>query len=136
MSLDSWRFWVFVAGISGIVVVGAGAYGYHTLPDDPKIRDAFEIAVQYHMFHTLALFAVAWLRKSGGDERSGYWAIRSGWFFLAGILMFSGSLYTFCLTGTNPIPSGAPIGGGMFLAAWAMLAWSVIRKSGLSKSGD
>jgi len=134
MSLDSWRFWVFIAGISGIVAVGAGAYGYHTLPDEPKIREAFDIAVQYHMFHTLALFVVAWLKKSGGSDRSVYWTTRSGWFFLAGILMFSGSLYVFCLTGNNPAPSAAPIGGSLFLAAWAMLAWSVIRKPGTTQA--
>jgi len=136
MTMDSWRFWVFVAGLSGIAAVGAGAYGCHTLPDDPKIRDAFEIAVQYHMFHTLALFAVAWLKKSSRHERSAYWAVRSGWFFLGGIFMFCGTLYSYCLTGINPIPIGAPIGGGMFLGAWAMLAWSVFRKSGTSGSDD
>jgi uncharacterized membrane protein YgdD (TMEM256/DUF423 family) len=135
MTLDSWRFWIFIAGISGIVAVGAGAYGYHSLPDDAKIRDAFNIAVQYHMFHTLALFAVAWLKKTGSDERSAYWVNRSGWFFLSGIIMFSGTLYSFCLTGVNPIPMGAPIGGGMFLVAWAMLAWSAIRTT-KKKSGD
>ncbi len=129
MSLDSWQFWVFIAAVSAITVVGGGAYGYHSLPDNTKIRDTFEIAIQYHMFHTLALFAVAWLKKSGEDARSIYWATRSGWFFLAGILMFCGSLYAFCLTGTNPTPSGAPIGGGMFLGAWAMLAWSMVRRS-------
>lgn len=127
--MDSWRFWAFLAGLSGITAVGAGAYGYHTLSGDPKIRNAFEIAVQYHMFHTLALFAVAWLKKSLPDERSAYWATRSGWFFVGGILMFSGTLYAYSLTGTNPIPIGAPMGGGMFLGAWAMLAWSVFRKS-------
>lgn len=133
MRMDSWQFWVFIAALSAIAAVGGGAYGYHTLPDTPKIRETFEIAIQYHMFHTLALFAVAWLKKSGDNERSVYWATRSGWFFLAGILMFCGSLYSFCFTGTNPAPSLAPIGGGMFLGAWAMLAWSVIKKSGASK---
>jgi len=129
MSVNSWRFWAFIAGLSGLVAVAAGAYGYHALPDDPKIREAFQIAVQYHMFHTLALFAVAWLTKTADGERASYWANRSGWFFVGGIVMFCGTLYAFSLTGVNPIPYGAPLGGGMFLGAWGMLAWSVIRKS-------
>jgi len=128
MKIDSWQFWVLSAAISAMIVVGAGAYGYHTLPDDSKIRGAFNIAVQYHMFHTLALFAVAWLKKSGDRQRTARWATRSGWCFLGGILLFSGSLYAFCLTGVRPLAGGAPIGGSLFFVAWAMLAWSVIGK--------
>jgi len=128
MITNSPRFWIGIAGISGIVAVSAGAYGYHALKDDAAIQDAFGIAVQYHMWHTLALFAVSWL-LANREDRSAYWAERAGWFFLAGILMFSGSLYAYCLTGENPTPAMTPIGGGMFIAGWGMLAWSAMRNT-------
>jgi len=127
MISDSWRFWVVVAGISGILGVGGGAFGYHWLEGDQGLHEVFSTAVQYHMWHTLALFGVAWLsaKRSG---TSGRWAARAGWFFTAGIIMFSGSLYAFCITGETPVPGAAPIGGMLFISGWAMLAWSAMRR--------
>jgi len=71
MISESWRFWVVVAGISGILGVGGGAFGYHWLEGDQGLRDIFSTAVQYHMWHTLALFGVAWLsaKRSGTSGR-------------------------------------------------------------------
>lgn len=127
MNFQSSRTWVIIAAISGGLAVAAGAYGYHKLADDQALRDVFATAVQYHMFHTLALFAVAWLAANRSD-RAAYWAVRAGWSFVGGIGMFSGSLYSYTLVNAEPVGAAAPIGGMLFLTGWAMLAWSAIRK--------
>jgi len=127
MGLNSTRFWIAVAGLSGIAAVLAGAYGWHDLEADTTKREIFSTAVQYHMWHTLALLGVAWLtdRRS---EASARWASKAGWFFIAGIVLFSGSLYSFSITGELPISGAAPIGGLLFISGWAMLAWSAMRR--------
>ncbi len=121
------RFWVAMAAASGMTAVAAGAYGYHSLEGDAGMREVFSTAVQYHMWHTLALFGVAWLttQRTGSSQR---WAERAGWLFTTGIVLFSGSLYAFTLMGDVPVPGAAPLGGLSFIAGWAMLAWSAMRK--------
>jgi len=127
MNFQSSRTWVIIAAISGALAVAAGAYGYHKLSDDQALREVFGTAVQYHMFHTLALFAVAWLAANRSD-RAAYWAVRAGWSFVGGIGMFSGSLYSYTLVNAENVGAAAPIGGMLFLTGWAMLAWSALRK--------
>ncbi len=127
MNFQSARLWVAFAGISGAAAVGLGAYGYHKLAGDEAFRDIFATAVQYHMWHTLALFAVAWL-AANRTERAAYWAVRAGWSFVGGIFLFSGSLYYYCLGDAEPVGAAAPIGGMLFITGWGMLAWSAIKK--------
>jgi uncharacterized membrane protein YgdD (TMEM256/DUF423 family) len=75
--------------------------------------------VRYQMFHALALLAVAWAatRWPGGAVTT------AGWLFVAGTLLFSGSLYVLALSGTRWLGAVAPIGGAAFLAGWLCLAW-------------
>ena len=131
MNFQSWRVWVTVAGVSGAIAVGLGGYGYHRLAGDKAIRDIFATAVQYHMWHTLALFAVSWL-AANRTGRAAYWAVRAGWSFVAGIFLFSGTLYSYCLINAEPVGAAAPIGGMLFISGWVMLAWSAIKKPGAS----
>ncbi len=64
------RLWLFVAGLNGTLAVMAGAYGWHWLEAaDSGLRDIFMMAVQYQMWHALALLAVAWL--AGREEGKG-----------------------------------------------------------------
>lgn len=136
MGINSTRFWIAIAGLSGVTAVIAGAYGWHGLEGENTERDVFATAVQYHMWHTLALLGVAWLteRRSGSSAR---WASKAGWFFVAGIFLFSGSLYSFSLTGEFPISGAAPVGGLLFVSGWAMLAWSAMRRdSSEAPDGD
>lgn len=128
MMMHSPRFWTFLGAINGAFAVAIGAYGYHKLSDNDALREVMATAVQYHMFHTLALFAVAWLAANRTD-RSAYWAVRSGWAFIGGIFLFSGSLYGYCLANSDPIGAAGPIGGMLFISGWGMLAWSAMRKS-------
>ena len=116
-----------MAGVSGASAVALGAYGYHKLSENEALRDVFATAVQYHMWHTLALFAVAWL-AANRTERAAYWAVRAGWAFVGGIGLFSGSLYSYCLLDAEPAGAATPIGGMMFITGWMMLAWSAIKK--------
>jgi uncharacterized membrane protein YgdD (TMEM256/DUF423 family) len=79
----------------------------------------FETGVRYHMFHALGLFAVAWAatRWPGGG------VIAAGWLFVAGTLIFSGSLYLLSITGARWLGAITPLGGLCFLAGWLLLGW-------------
>ncbi len=81
------------------LAVALGAFGAHALRQrlTPEMLSVFEVGVRYHVYHALALFAVAWV-----SERSpGSLAQASGWAFVLGIVLFSGSLYLLALTGTR-----------------------------------
>ena len=105
--------------------VAAGAFGAHGLRDRlaTDLLEVFEIAVRYQMYHSLALLAVALAMGRIGPSTSLIWA---GWFFLAGILIFSGSLYLLSLTGIRWLGAITPIGGVALLAGWFCLAWSAL----------
>jgi uncharacterized membrane protein YgdD (TMEM256/DUF423 family) len=115
------QLWLFLAALNGLLAVAAGAYGSHGLAvTESAHRDVFMTAVQYHMWHALALFAVAWLAQR--PEAPGATAVRvAGWAFTAGIVLFSGSLYALGLTGSVPVPGAAPAGGISFFLGWAAL---------------
>lgn len=115
-------FWIRVGAIVSGLAVAAGAFGAHGLRG--KLLDAdlqtFEVAVRYQMYHGLALLAVAWLASRG----SGAMVNAAGWFFLGGIIVFSGSLYVLVLTGERWLGAITPIGGLSLLAGWACLLLS------------
>ena len=118
------RMWLFLAALNGFGAVLAGAYGYHWLEvSDSGFRDVFMMGVDYHMWHALALLAVAWLASRG----AGPVVVIAGWGFLTGILLFCGSLYALGLTGETVLPGAAPLGGFAFLLGWSALAWAALR---------
>ena len=120
--------WLFLAALNGLLAVAAGAYGSHALAvTESAHRDGFMTAVQYHMWHALALFAVAWLASR--PETPGATAVRvAGWAFTAGIVLFSGTLYALGLTGSVPVPGAAPAGGLSFFVGWAALIWAAVAR--------
>jgi len=77
----------------------------------------FETGARYHMFHALAMFGAAWLISRGVAP-----ARPAAWLLLAGMVIFSGSLYALALSGVRGLGAVTPIGGLCFLAAWALLA--------------
>jgi uncharacterized membrane protein YgdD (TMEM256/DUF423 family) len=87
---------------------------------DPTMLATFETGVRYHMYHALALLAVAWAatRWPGGAVNA------SGWLFVAGIVLFSGSLYALSLSGVRWLGAITPLGGLAFVAGWLCLAWA------------
>jgi uncharacterized membrane protein YgdD (TMEM256/DUF423 family) len=105
--------------------VAAGAFGAHALRSrlGPDLLAVFETGVRYHLLHALALFAVAWVNT----QWPGRAARASGWLFIAGIVLFSGSLYLLVLTGQRGLGAITPIGGLCQLAGWLALAWAVWR---------
>ena len=116
------RVFVIFGGLFGFVAVAAGAFGAHVLRQSirPEMLSVFETGVRYQMYHSLALLAVAWC----AGRRPGWAVSFSGWCFVAGIVLFSGSLYLLALTHTAWVGAITPFGGLAFLAGWIGLVWS------------
>lgn len=85
---------------------------------------SFEVGVRYQMYHALALLAVAWAHT----RWPGPFVTAGGWLFVAGIIVFSGSLYALSLTGVRWLGAITPLGGVAFLAGWLCLAWGAWNK--------
>lgn len=118
------QIWLFVAALNGLAAVVAGAFGWHWLQADPGMREIFNIGVSYHMWHALALLAVAWLA-----ERKPLPARVAGIGFTGGIVLFSGTLYAFALTGELPLSGLAPVGGVLLMAGWGAMIWGATRRT-------
>lgn len=108
------------------LAVAIGAFGAHALRDRlaPDMLNTFETAVRYQMYHALALLAVALLLARFPSSTL---IPAAGWSFLAGILLFSGSLYLLCLTGYKWLGAITPLGGVAFILGWLALALGVWR---------
>lgn len=115
------RIFFVIGAASAFVAVGAGAFGAHGLKSrlSAEMLTIFETGARYQMYHALALFAVAWAQS----RWPGTLVTASGWCFLAGTLLFSGSLYVLSLTGLRWLGAITPLGGLAFLAGWLCLAW-------------
>jgi uncharacterized membrane protein YgdD (TMEM256/DUF423 family) len=128
-----WNFGMFGHfGFLGAVFAGlgvaAGAFGAHSLKGiiSPDMLAVFEAAARYQMYHALALLTVSGMLKHL-PERS----LRVVcWCFVAGIVLFSGSLYVVTFTSARWVGAITPFGGTAFLAGWIMLAWSLWQKKG------
>lgn len=114
------RIFAIVGALSGFVAVGAGAFGAHGLKSrlTPDLLAVFETGARYQMVHALALLAVAWAISRWSSRA----AVASGWCFVAGTVLFSGSLYVLALTGLRGFGAVTPAGGVLFLAGWLLLA--------------
>lgn len=120
--------WLVVGAINGLLAVGAGAYGAHGLNSEDYLQDSFNAAVQYHMWHSLALLAVAWFTEQRRNTSAAKWGHLAGGLFLTGIVLFSGTLYYRGITGELFLSGAAPAGGVALMAGWAMLAFAATRK--------
>ncbi len=116
------RLFAMMGAVSAGLAVAAGAFGAHALRErvETRLLEVFETAARYQMYHALALFAVAWLVGQGG--RVSPPATAAGWCFVAGTLLFSGSLYAMTFTGIRALGAITPLGGVCFLAGWVLLA--------------
>ena len=117
-------FFSIGAGLAGLAVA-LGAFGAHALKArlDAAMLANFETGARYQMYHALALLAVAWAVNRW--PASGLPAI-AGWLFVAGVGLFSGSLYLMAFTGQRWLGAVTPLGGAAFLAGWLCLiiaAW-------------
>ncbi len=116
-------FFALGALLAGLAVA-AGAFGAHGLEGrvSPDRLETFHTAVQYQMYHALALLFVGWAASQGWGPAL-TWA---GYCFVAGILVFSGTLYLLVLTDTSWLGAVTPFGGAAFLAGWALLVWAAV----------
>jgi uncharacterized membrane protein YgdD (TMEM256/DUF423 family) len=117
------RLFFIMGCVSAFLAVAFGAFGAHGLKNylSSDLLNTFEVGVRYHFYHTFGLFAVAWASArwpSGG-------VTAAGWLFVAGIIIFSGSLYLLSLTGVRWLGAITPIGGLAFLLGWLLLARGV-----------
>jgi uncharacterized membrane protein YgdD (TMEM256/DUF423 family) len=114
------RTFFSLGSISAFLAVAAGAFGAHALRGrlTPEYLSVFETAARYQMYHALGLMAVAWafVRWPGGLIQS------AGWLFVAGTVLFSGSLYALSLTRIRWLGAITPLGGLAFLTGWLLLA--------------
>ena len=122
------QLFIATASISGFLAVVLGAFGAHglknRLPTD--LMAVWHTAVQYHFWHTLALLGIGILLSQNMNPK---WLTISGWLFAVGIVIFSGSLYILCLSGIRWLGAITPIGGTLWLAAWACLCYSAIKST-------
>lgn len=120
------EFWMAVGAVNAFISVAAGAFGAHALKQRlaPDLIAVFETGARYQMYHALGLWAVAFALSQGRP------ASTAGWAMLAGIILFSGSLYALALSGVRALGAITPLGGLCFLLGWAILAWAVLRGPG------
>lgn len=108
-----------------LLAVAAGAFGAHVLEDrlDQDHLDHFKTAAQYQMYHALALMVVAWVCV----YRRSRTAIAAGGCFIAGIIIFAGTLYALALGGPKWLGAITPIGGILLMGGWLLLLISAMR---------
>ncbi len=126
-SLILTRIFLATAAIFGGLSVIGGAFASHALKD--KLTDRalaiFETGARYQMYHALALLLVA-LLLSRAEQSQTFFAV-AGWAFIAGTIIFSGSLYALSLTNIKWLGAITPLGGVAYIVGWgclAVAAWS------------
>jgi len=119
------RTFALTGAVLAFLGVALGAFGAHGLAGrvPPADLEIFETGARYHMYHALALLLVSWAatRWPGGTVHL------AGWLFVAGTVLFSGSLYLLVLTGQRWLGAVTPLGGVALLLGWGLLAWRIFR---------
>lgn len=135
------RTFALIGAISAALAVAAGAFGAHALRArlEPRMLEVFETAARYQMYHAFALFTAAWLITrtiatgaatgtiAGASGAGLPFAVAAGWLFIAGTVLFSGSLYTMAFTGVRALGAITPLGGVCFIVGWVCLAVAAAR---------
>jgi len=119
------RILIAVGSAIGLLAVVGGTFAAHVLDKslDPKYLNAFDVAVRYQMYHALAIFCALWVNSRNPSPL----ALKAGWMFAIGSVLFSGSLYALVLTGEKWLGMVAPIGGASFIVGWALLGISALK---------
>jgi len=120
------RLFIVLGCIAALLAVALGAFGAHGLKTRiaPEWMSVYKTGVEYHFYHALGLILVgltAWRLPESGCLRA------AGWAMLAGLLLFSGSLYLLSVTGLSWLGAVTPFGGLAFLAAWGLFATAIAR---------
>ena len=120
------RLWLILGAASAFLSVAAGAFGAHALRTrlPPDLQTIFETGARYHMYHSLGLIAVGLL----AHLRPSPLLNGAGWAMVAGIVLFSGSLYALALSGIRVLGAITPLGGVGFLVGWVLFALAAWRQ--------
>ena len=119
------RTFLALGALFAALAVAAGAFGAHGLRArlSPDMLAVFETGARYQMYHALGLIAVAWAAARWPQTSFAL----AGWCMVAGIVVFSGSLYLLSLTGQRWLGAITPLGGLAFMAGWVALALAAWR---------
>jgi len=120
------KLFLAAGSLLALAAVALGAFGAHALKSrlSADALAVWQTGVQYHVYHALGLLAVGLVAQYLPESALLKW---SGWLMLAGIALFSGSLYALALSGERWLGAIAPVGGSAFLIAWALFGTAVIR---------
>jgi len=120
------RHFAATGAILGFLAVVLGAFGTHALKSRLTLEmlAIFETGARYQMYHALALIGAAWAAGSA-EARYARW---SAWVFVAGTVIFCGSLYALALSGVRALGAITPLGGGLLLLGWWLLATAFLRR--------
>ncbi|ALG66759.1 DUF423 domain-containing protein [Beggiatoa leptomitoformis] len=120
------KSFVILGSLNAFLAVSLGAFGAHGLKPvmSAEMFAVYQTGVNYHLFHALGLLIISVLVQLWTSSR---WVVMAGWFLLAGIILFSGSLYVLSLTGVHYFGVVTPIGGSAFLVGWLLLLWAGIK---------
>ena len=123
----NWTWWSAMGALYGGLAVAFGAFGAHALRGrvEERLLEVFETGVRYQMYHALALLCLGFI----ATRIDATWIRISGWGFVLGVLIFSGSLYTLVFSGIRVFGAITPIGGVLLIASWLILAWNLFRLS-------
>ncbi|HEU4685027.1 MAG TPA: DUF423 domain-containing protein [Nitrospira sp.] len=118
------RRFLAIGGLMAALAVAAGAFGAHMLKGllDGSMLAVFETAVRYQMYHAIGVCLVA----LAADRYPASRLPLAGWCFIAGIVLFSGSLYVLALSGVRWLGAVTPLGGVAFIAGWSLLIWQAL----------
>jgi uncharacterized membrane protein YgdD (TMEM256/DUF423 family) len=121
------RRFLLMGALSAGLAVALGAFGAHGLKSwlSADLLATFETGVRYQTYHALGLFVVAWVVSRWPQSTQ---AVLAGWLFLAGTVLFSGSLYLIALSGIRWLGAITPLGGVAFVAGWFCLALAAWRR--------
>jgi uncharacterized membrane protein YgdD (TMEM256/DUF423 family) len=126
MTMTMSRIFLAAGGLAMLAAVALGAFGAHALKArlSADMLAVWRTGVEYHVYHALGLLAVGLVAAQLPDSTLLKW---SGWLMLAGIVLFSGSLYALALSGERWLGAITPIGGTAFLAAWVLFVIAVLK---------
>lgn len=119
------KYFFVMGSASAFLAVVLGAFAAHVLKEKLPVDlfNIWEVGVRYHFYHALGLFIVAWAMTHWPEVNF----VPAGWLFVAGTIIFSGSLYILSITGVRWIGAITPVGGICFLGGWFWLAWTMWR---------
>jgi uncharacterized membrane protein YgdD (TMEM256/DUF423 family) len=120
------KAFLLIGAVAAALAVALGAFGAHALKARlaPDLLTVYHTAVQYHFYHALGLILIG---LAAGQLVGSVWLKAAGWTMLAGIVLFSGSLYVLATTGYRWLGAITPVGGLAFIAGWILFAVAVAR---------